>query len=118
MARARLRDRHQDSLRRKLQVLKAEQAVTVPAAEENTTPVAETHAQMEPEPKPGTSNEEDQISDNEKYGMRIFLFFIAHKILTSVLNLLSHLKKKYDFYLIDTGYYNFLDRYDDLKFYI
>lgn len=30
MARARLRDRHQDNLRRKLQVLKAEQAVALP----------------------------------------------------------------------------------------
>ncbi|RZC34218.1 cactin [Asbolus verrucosus] len=66
MARARLRDRHQDSLRRKLQVLKAEQAVTIPSPEENVVPAAEPPLQNEPEPKPGTSNEDERSSDNEK----------------------------------------------------
>ncbi|KYB26352.1 splicing factor Cactin [Tribolium castaneum] len=65
MARARLRDRHQDSLRRKLQVLKAEQAVTTPAPEE-TTPSTESHVKEEPEPKPGTSQEEKSDDENEK----------------------------------------------------
>lgn len=37
MARARLRDRHQESLRRKLQVLKAEQAVAVPTVSEGAS---------------------------------------------------------------------------------
>ncbi|KAJ8938745.1 hypothetical protein NQ314_011342 [Rhamnusium bicolor] len=62
MARARLRDRHQESLRRKLQVLKAEQAVTVPQTNENT---AERASTTEIESKAGTSQEEDHVSENE-----------------------------------------------------
>lgn len=63
MARARLRDRHQESLRRKLQVLKAEQAVAVPtvseaASSECSTPKASSisdKVQTDPEDAPGTS---------------------------------------------------------------
>lgn len=63
MARARLRDRHQESLRRKLQVLKAEQAVVIPtvseaASSECSTPKASSisdKAQTDPEDVPGTS---------------------------------------------------------------
>ncbi|XP_018564952.1 cactin [Anoplophora glabripennis] len=62
MARARLRDRHQESLRRKLQVLKAEQAVTLPQPNEiHANAVGETSV----EPKPGTSMEDDHVSENE-----------------------------------------------------
>ena len=77
MARARLRDRHQDSLRRKLQVLKAEQAVTTPAPEESNA-AAESHPPSDPEPKPGPSNEEEQTSDNDKY-VRPNLTFLMKK---------------------------------------
>ncbi|XP_044265540.1 cactin isoform X1 [Tribolium madens] len=65
MARARLRDRHQESLRRKLQVLKAEQAVTTPAPEE-TGSFIEAQVKDVPEPKPGTSQEEKSDDENEK----------------------------------------------------
>ncbi|CAH1114335.1 unnamed protein product [Psylliodes chrysocephalus] len=55
MARARLRDRHQESLRRKLQVLKAEQAITAPSESQSSDseePISEQN-----EPKPGTSQD-------------------------------------------------------------
>ncbi|KAG5894950.1 hypothetical protein JTB14_023299 [Gonioctena quinquepunctata] len=66
MARARLRDRHQDSLRRKLQVLKAEQAVVVPAQSEAASSEAEEPSTIEnPDTKPGTSQEDDRVSENE-----------------------------------------------------
>lgn len=64
MARARLRDRHQESLRRKLQVLKAEQAVVAPtvseggASSECSTPKASTisdKVHTDPEDAPSTS---------------------------------------------------------------
>ncbi|KAJ8924137.1 hypothetical protein NQ315_006921, partial [Exocentrus adspersus] len=64
MARARLRDRHQESLRRKLQVLKAEQAVTMPQTSENVSETAGTGEQAE-ELRPGTSQEDEHVSDNE-----------------------------------------------------
>lgn len=66
MARARLRDRHQDSLRRKLQVLKAEQAVTVPQNEDTSVPNVELRQEEVDVSKPGTSNEEEAGSDGEK----------------------------------------------------
>lgn len=78
MARARLRDRHQDNLRKKLQVLKAEQAVTTPAPEENTAPLAELQPQVKPEPKPGTSQEDSQ-SDNENE--KLVHFFVNLNLL-------------------------------------
>lgn len=65
MARARLRDRHQENLRRKLQVLKAEQAVAVPAANSEaassacSTPKASSvsdKVQTDTEDGPSTSN--------------------------------------------------------------
>ncbi|CAG9770494.1 unnamed protein product [Ceutorhynchus assimilis] len=59
MARARLRDRHQLSLKRKLQVLKAEQAVTVP---EINAENSNQSSQSPQESKPGTSQES---ADNE-----------------------------------------------------
>lgn len=68
MARARLRDRHQESLRRKLQVLKAEQAVTVPHANEiHLNATEEAPVNKPTEPKPGTSQEDDHVSENEGY---------------------------------------------------
>lgn len=51
MARARLRDRHQENLRHKLQVLKAEQAVAAPSEIDNE--------------RPSTSRDKDHLSDNE-----------------------------------------------------
>lgn len=72
MARARLRDRHQESLKRKLQVLKAEQAVTVPETTNETSSHSSASDQAENEGvgevKPGTSREstDDSESDNEK----------------------------------------------------
>ncbi|XP_030765831.1 cactin [Sitophilus oryzae] len=62
MARARLRDRHQESLKRKLQVLKAEQAVALP--ENNQNIESTKHSDNE---KPSTSQEstEDSQSDTE-----------------------------------------------------
>ncbi|KAJ8932562.1 hypothetical protein NQ318_011204 [Aromia moschata] len=67
MARARLRDRHQESLRRKLQVLKAEQAVTAPQAnEDQLANVEDSTTNLKSEPKPGTSHEDDPVSDNER----------------------------------------------------
>ncbi|CAH0552011.1 unnamed protein product [Brassicogethes aeneus] len=62
MARARLRDRHQDSLRRKLQVLKAEQAVVVPSAQSET----QDSDKQSPDVQPGPSNEEDPGTENEE----------------------------------------------------
>lgn len=75
MARARLRDRHQDSLRRKLQVLKAEQAVAVPSVSEaassecstpNTASISD-KIQTDPEDGPGTSATGDGEGTTEKY---------------------------------------------------
>lgn len=65
MARARLRDRHQENLRRKLQVLKAEQAVAAPthseaASSECSTPKASSlsdKAQTDTEDGPSTSQQ-------------------------------------------------------------
>lgn len=68
IARARLRDRHQESLKRKLQVLKAEQAVTLPeATEEQSKQSTESEEEKLPEAQPGTSqlSAEDSPSDNE-----------------------------------------------------
>lgn len=65
MARARLRDRHQENLRRKLQVLKAEQAVTMPQNTENQQNIAEETSSEATEPKPSSSQDDGHISDNE-----------------------------------------------------
>lgn len=70
MARARLRDRHQDNLRRKLQVLKAEQAVAASSTdgpESSETLVDKTIIKVEPEPEPSGSklSEEEQINTDD-----------------------------------------------------
>ncbi|KAF2884248.1 hypothetical protein ILUMI_21940 [Ignelater luminosus] len=75
MARARLRDRHQENLRRKLQVLKAEQAVAASNTDNNEPEPApastSTNTQvvtLESEPQPGgskMSEEETTNSDKE-----------------------------------------------------
>lgn len=65
MARARLRDRHQESLRRKLEVLKAEQAVNISTSQDN--PLSNqvlSNEQFEPKPSTSTANDE-HLSDNE-----------------------------------------------------
>lgn len=49
MARARLRDRHQDNLRQKLEMLKAQQGVAVTGAEEETGEGVETTVKTEPD---------------------------------------------------------------------
>lgn len=66
MARARLRDRHQENLRRKLEVLKAEQAVTVPAVAEPSTSQKEDKNTAE-DAKPSTSDaQEENLNFNER----------------------------------------------------
>ncbi|XP_028130459.2 LOW QUALITY PROTEIN: cactin [Diabrotica virgifera virgifera] len=67
MARARLRDRHQESLRRKLQVLKAEQAIIVTApSESHSSGGEEAPTKDVQEPKPGPSQEPDDKENNEE----------------------------------------------------
>ncbi|CAH1169514.1 unnamed protein product [Phaedon cochleariae] len=71
MARARLRDRHQESLRRKLQVLKAEQGVSVSnaAAPASESPSSDHEgAHVEADPKPGISGEADKRSGSDDEG--------------------------------------------------
>lgn len=84
MARARLRDRHQENLRRKLEVLKAEQAVNTGVPNEsNSLEVAEHIVKEEFQPKPGTSNE-DNNSDNEGYVLiSIFINLSSNNICIS-----------------------------------
>lgn len=75
MARARLRDRHQENLRRKLQVLKAEQAVAASNTDNNepeqghaSTSTSTQIVTSESEPQPGgskMSEEETTNSDKE-----------------------------------------------------
>lgn len=69
MARARLRDRHQESLRRKLQVLKAEQAVVatdvVESADESSPSVAAPISEDTFEPIAGPSGS-SQPHDNQE----------------------------------------------------
>ncbi|CAG9858584.1 unnamed protein product [Phyllotreta striolata] len=67
MARARLRDRHQDSLRRKLQVLKAEQAITGVGQSHSETHSTD-NEETTSEPKPSTSQDslETMEESNEK----------------------------------------------------
>lgn len=55
MARARLRDRHQENLRKKLQVLKAEQGVTVEDEDINQPSTSSAH---------DVKHEENHESDN------------------------------------------------------
>lgn len=73
MARARLRDRHQDNLRKKLQVLKAEQAVVTTAPQEthssgSSTPKISQTVKVDNEEGPSTSkiNEDDTMNSNER----------------------------------------------------
>lgn len=69
MARARLRDRHQENLRKKLQVLKAEQGVVLPIAPEaNITPPTKdvvSTCENDSEPGPSSSKIEDEIVESE-----------------------------------------------------
>ena len=72
MARARLRDRHQENLRRKLEVLKAEQAVTLPVSSEiadyieqaSVTSSKIEHDVKQEEPGPSGTYQDDN-TDNE-----------------------------------------------------
>ncbi|XP_022910176.2 splicing factor Cactin [Onthophagus taurus] len=67
MARARLRDRHQDSLRRKLEVLRAEQAVATTSTEENVANNDGNLIDSKEEPGPSTSKDsQEEYSDDEK----------------------------------------------------
>lgn len=72
MARARLRDRHQDSLRRKLEVLKAEQAVATTSTAEISeiapnTPasVRENSPVREPEHSVSGASHDEEHSESE-----------------------------------------------------
>lgn len=61
MARARLRDRHQDNLRRKLEVLKAEQGVEEGEEEGTAQPTASSSTEhVEPKPE---ENDESEVSE-------------------------------------------------------
>lgn len=67
MARARLRDRHQENLLKKLEVLKAEQGVAANSSDSEASPVVK----KEPEPVPGTSTEvgeesQDSIANDDE----------------------------------------------------
>ncbi|KAB0804053.1 hypothetical protein PPYR_01023 [Photinus pyralis] len=70
MARARLRDRHQDNLRRKLQVLKAEQAVAasnVDTVETNEDSEDVASIKIEEEPEPSCSKEqEEEVEESDR----------------------------------------------------
>ncbi|CAH1971233.1 unnamed protein product [Acanthoscelides obtectus] len=63
MARARLRDRHQENLKRKLEMLKAEQAVTAPISNEPSTSIEEPGRSK---PHGDSSPDEDHDTDNER----------------------------------------------------
>lgn len=65
MARARLRDRHQESLRRKLELLKAEQAVNISAPQDNRPNITESSSQERSYPKATTSSADEHLSENE-----------------------------------------------------
>lgn len=55
MARARLRDKHQENLRKKLEVLKAEQKVAEVKSEIKSEPPSSSDEDSEEEPRRGTS---------------------------------------------------------------
>jgi len=57
MARARLRDRHQENLRKKLELLKAEQGMTTSAADETEPRAGQASSAQEPAPGPSTQSE-------------------------------------------------------------
>lgn len=74
MARARLRDRHHDNLRQKLQVLKAEQAITAPSNNDESAGTSrenpiQSDKHQDSSGRPGTSkehtdaDEEDDLSE-------------------------------------------------------
>lgn len=74
MARARLRDRHQESLRRKLELLKAEQAVNIPTSQETQSSANIALSTERVQAVPGTSAaSEDHLSENEGY-----FFFLSN----------------------------------------
>lgn len=69
MARARLRDRHQDNLRKKLEVLKAEQAVAAPipaetSSSQSSTTRARDKSNPEIENQPGVSYQQGEEEEN------------------------------------------------------
>lgn len=66
MARARLRDRHQESLRRKLQVLKAEQAATVPETADETSKHSVESVESKEDSQAGPSREVTEDSQSEE----------------------------------------------------
>jgi hypothetical protein len=69
MARARLRDRHQDNLRHKLEMLKAQQGVAATGAEEETGDGAETTVKAEPDShSEAASIHESSDSEEEEKG--------------------------------------------------
>lgn len=77
MARARLRDRHQESLRRKLQVLKAEQAVV---ATDNVETTVQPSSSREPKAGPSKSDDEE-LSDIEGFVVNLmFLNELTNKM--------------------------------------
>lgn len=67
MARARLRDRHQENLRKKLEVLIAEQGVarTESEAESGSQMPSEPSAKQEGEPSTSTAAEKNENSQSE-----------------------------------------------------
>nr|CAD7404390.1 unnamed protein product [Timema cristinae] len=73
MARARLRDRHQENLRRKLEVLKAQQGVAAAVAEQAER---EKETQSDSESSTSSPSEEENIQDQDDEGQA------AHAMLT------------------------------------
>nr|CAD7457625.1 unnamed protein product [Timema tahoe] len=73
MARARLRDRHQENLRRKLEVLKAQQGVAAAVAEQAER---EKETQSDTESSTSSPSEEENIQDQDDEGQA------AHAMLT------------------------------------
>ena len=65
MARARLRDRHQENLRKKLQVLKAEQGVTVEDDDINQPSTSAHDVKHEEDHESDTAQPESADEDNE-----------------------------------------------------
>lgn len=85
MARARLRDRHQESLRRKLEVLKAEQAVATTSNVENTrnapgTPVSVKANSIGEADHSGSGVSQDE-ENSESEGLGYYNYFNKIKLM-------------------------------------
>jgi len=65
MARARLRDRHQENLRKKLEVLIAEQGVARTENESEGSQAQENESAVKQEPSSSTAVEKDENSHSE-----------------------------------------------------